>query len=228
MRPTIIVFPGSNCDQDILHSIKNIYGKAPKLIWYQETIPNKTDFIIIPGGFSFGDYLRCGAIAAKSSIISQINKFVSEGTRVLGICNGFQILTEAGFLPGMLLMNKNLKFICKNTHLIVKNNTSKFTNKFNKNETLQMPIAHKVGNYFISKDGLKSLISNNQIILRYSNQKGICSEIENPNGSTYNIAGITNKEGNVMGMMPHPERFYNNKNKDFAMKKILESLLNDS
>ena len=125
-------------------------------------------------------------------------------------------------------MNKNLKFICKNTHLIVKNNTSKFTNKFNKNETLQMPIAHKVGNYFISEDGLKNLISNNQIILRYSNQKGICSEIENPNGSTYNIAGITNKAGNVMGMMPHPERFYNNKNKDFAMKKILESLLNDS
>ena len=228
MKPAIIVFPGSNCDQDILHSIKNIYGKAPKLIWYQETIPNKTDLIIIPGGFSFGDYLRCGAIAAKSNIISQINKFVSKGTRVLGICNGFQILTEAGFLPGMLLMNKNLKFICKNTHLIVKNNTSKFTNKFNKNETLQMPIAHKVGNYFISKDGLKSLISNNQIILRYSNQKGICSEIENPNGSTYNIAGITNKAGNVMGMMPHPERFYNNKNKDFAMKKILESLLNDS
>ena len=228
MKPAIIVFPGSNCDQDILHSIKNIYGKAPKLIWYQETIPNKTDLIIIPGGFSFGDYLRCGAIAAKSNIISQINKFVSKGTRVLGICNGFQILTEAGFLPGMLLMNKNLKFICKNTHLMVTNNTSKFTNKFNKNETLQMPIAHKVGNYFISKDGLKSLISNNQIILRYSNQKGICSEIENPNGSTYNIAGITNKAGNVMGMMPHPERFYNNKNKDFAMKKILESLLNDS
>ena len=228
MKPAIIVFPGSNCDQDILHSIKNIYGKAPKLIWYQETIPNKTDLIIIPGGFSFGDYLRCGAIAAKSNIISQINKFVSKGTRVLGICNGFQILTEARLLPGMLLMNKNLKFICKNTHLIVKNNTSKFTNKFNKNETLQMPIAHKVGNYFISKDGLKSLISNNQIILRYSNQKGICSEIENPNGSTYNIAGITNKAGNVMGMMPHPERFYNNKNKDFAMKKILESLLNDS
>ena len=228
MKPAIIVFPGSNCDQDILHSIKNIYGKAPKLIWYQETIPNKTDLIIIPGGFSFGDYLRCGAIAAKSNIISQINKFVSKGTRVLGICNGFQILTEAGFLPGMLLMNKNLKFICKNTHLIVTNNTSKFTNKFNKNETLQMPIAHKVGNYFISEDGLKNLISNNQIILRYSNQKGICSEIENPNGSTYNIAGITNKAGNVMGMMPHPERFYNNKNKDFAMKKILESLLNDS
>ncbi len=228
MKPAIIVFPGSNCDQDILHSIKNIYGKAPKLIWYQETIPNKTDLIIIPGGFSFGDYLRCGAIAAKSNIISQINKFVSKGTRVLGICNGFQILTEARLLPGMLLMNKNLKFICKNTHLIVKNNTSKFTNKFNKNETLQMPIAHKVGNYFISEDGLKNLISNNQIILRYSNQKGICSEIENPNGSTYNIAGITNKAGNVMGMMPHPERFYNNKNKDFAMKKILESLLNDS
>ena len=110
MRPAIIVFPGSNCDQDILHSIKNIYGKAPKLIWYQETIPNKTDFIIIPGGFSFGDYLRCGAIAAKSNVISQINKFVSKGIKVLGICNGFQILTEAGFLPGMLLMNKNLKF----------------------------------------------------------------------------------------------------------------------
>ena len=225
MKPAIIVFPGSNCDQDILHSIRNIYGKAPKLIWYQETIPNKTDLIIIPGGFSFGDYLRCGAIAAKSNIISQINKFVSKGTRVLGICNGFQILTEARLLPGMLLMNKNLKFICKNTHLIVKNNTSKFTNKFNKNETLQMPIAHKVGNYFISEDGLKSLISNNQIILRSPIK--VFKRNRNPNGSTYNITGITNKTGNVMGMMPHPERFYNNKNKDFAMKNF-RVLLNDS
>ena len=124
MTPSIIVFPGSNCDKDIFNSIQNIYGKSPKLIWYQEKIPKNTDLIVVPGGFSFGDYLRCGAIAAKSTILKQINLFIKKGTPILGICNGFQILTEAGFLPGMLLMNKNLKFICKCVDLLVTNNES--------------------------------------------------------------------------------------------------------
>ncbi len=227
MTTSIIVFPGSNCDRDIFNSMKNIYGKAPKLIWYKNKIPSNTDLIIIPGGFSFGDYLRCGAIAAKSNILKQISFFIRKGTPVLGICNGFQILTEAGFLPGMLLMNRELKFICKNIELLVANNESKFTNSFVLNEKLILPIAHKVGNYYINKKGLQKLIYNNQIVFRYSNSKGECTDSENPNGSIYNIAGIINEKGNVMGMMPHPERYYANMNKDRIMKKIVSSLSND-
>ncbi|MBF95785.1 MAG: Phosphoribosylformylglycinamidine synthase subunit PurQ [Alphaproteobacteria bacterium MarineAlpha9_Bin4] len=227
MTPAIIVFPGSNCDKDILNSIKDISGKYPKLIWYQESIPKNTDFIIIPGGFSFGDYLRCGAIASKSNILKQINLFIKKGTPVLGICNGFQILTEAGFLPGMLLMNKNLKFICKCVNLIVTNTKSKFTNMLNEKEILSLPIAHKVGNYYINESGLRELILNNQVALRYSDEKGTCKDTQNPNGSIYNIAGVTNKKGNVMGMMPHPERYYDNKNKDTVMKKIIVAISNE-
>ncbi len=226
MKPSIIVFPGSNCDKDIFHSIKNIYGKPPNLIWYQNEIPHNTDLIIVPGGFSFGDYLRCGAIAAKSKILKQINLFINKGTPVLGICNGFQILTEAGFLPGMLIMNKSLKFICKCVDLLVTNSVSKFTNTLRNNEILTLPIAHKVGNYYIDNDGLDKLISNNQVVLRYSNIRRQCTDIQNPNGSIYNIAGIVNAKGNVMGMMPHPERFYDDVKKDEIMKKIIVSLSN--
>ena len=227
MKPSIIVFPGSNCDQDIFNSIKNIYGHKPNLIWYQDIIPKNTDIIILPGGFSFGDYLRCGAIAAKSKILKQINDFIKKGTPVLGICNGFQILTEAGFLPGTLLMNKNLKFICKCVNLSVVNTNSSFTNFFSKNDIINLPIAHKVGNYYIDKSKLEKLIINNQIIFRYSSESGKCEQASTPNGSVYNIAGIINEKGNVMGMMPHPERFYNNANKDTVMKKIIESIAND-
>ena len=227
MTPSIIVFPGSNCDQDIFNSIKDIYGHKPNLIWYQDIIPKNTDIIIIPGGFSFGDYLRCGAIAAKSKILKQINDFIKKGTPVLGICNGFQILTEAGFLPGTLLMNKNLNFICKCVNLSVVNTNSSFTNFFSKNDIINLPIAHKVVNYYIDKPKLEKLITNNQIIFRYSSKSGKCEESSNPNGSVYNIAGIINEKGNVMGMMPHPERFYNNTNKDIVMKKIIESIAND-
>ena len=226
MRTSIIVFPGSNCDKDIFYSITNVLGKSPVLVWYKEEIPSNTDLIIIPGGFSFGDYLRCGSIAAKSNILKQINLFIKKGTKVLGICNGFQILTEAGFLPGMLLMNKSLKFICRNVNLRVTNNFNSFTSGFKMHETIEMPIAHKVGNYFINKEGLNKLLNNNQVVFRYSDKIGKCTNLENPNGSTYNIAGIIDTKGSIMGMMPHPERYYNNKNKDFIMKKILESLTN--
>ena len=226
MKTSIIVFPGSNCDKDIFYSITNVLGRSPVLVWYQEEIPSNTDLIIIPGGFSFGDYLRCGSIAAKSKILKQINLFIKKGTKVLGICNGFQILTEAGFLPGMLLMNKSLKFICRNVNLRVTNNFSSFTSGFKMYETIEMPIAHKVGNYFINKEGLNKLLNNNQVVFRYSDKIGQCTNLENPNGSTYNIAGIIDTKGSIMGMMPHPERYYNNKNKDFTMKKILESLTN--
>ena len=164
MKIAIIVFPGSNCDKDIYNSINDIVGKAPKLIWYQETIPHKTDLIIIPGGFSFGDYLRCGAIAAKSNILNQIHSFIKKGASVIGICNGFQILTEAGLLPGMLIMNKNLRFICRCVDLLVTNRENQFTNALADKEIIRLPIAHKVGNYHIDNKGLKSLIENNQIV----------------------------------------------------------------
>ena len=170
--------------------------------------------------------MRSGAIAAKSKILRQINTFINKGTPILGICNGFQILTEAGFLPGTLLMNKYLKFICKSVNLSVVNNQSNFTNLFSKNETISLPIAHKVGNYYIKKNELEKLKINDQIIFRYSSNTGNCDQNNNPNGSVYNIAGIINEKGNVMGMMPHPERYYNNTNKDLIMKKIVESIFN--
>ena len=159
MISSIIVFPGSNCDKDIFNSLKDIYGRYPYLVWYQDKIPKKTDLIIIPGGFSFGDYLRCGAIAAKSKILKEIDEFIKKGVSVLGICNGFQILTEAGFLPGTLLMNKSLKFICKCVNLSVENNESNFTKLFDKKQTINLPIAHKVGNYYVNKNDLDKLIS---------------------------------------------------------------------
>ena len=221
MKPSIVVFPGSNCDQDIFNSIKDIYGLSPNLVWYQYIIPKKTDIIIIPGGFSFGDYLRCGAIAAKSKILRQINTFINKGTPILGICNGFQILTEAGFLPGTLLMNKYLKFICKSVNLSVVNNQSNFTNLFGKNETISLPVAHKVGNYYVKQNELEKLKINDQIIFRYSSNTGNCDQNNNPNGSVYNIAGIINEKGNVMGMMPHPERYYKNTNKDLIIMNVL-------
>lgn len=226
MNSVVIVFPGSNCDKDVYNSINEVTGKKPKLIWYKDEIPRNSDLIILPGGFSFGDYLRCGAIASKSSILHQIKDFIKKNTPILGICNGFQILIEAGFLPGMLLMNKSLKFICKSVNLVVSNNNTRFTKNFKHNEIVSMPVAHKVGNYFIPKKGLEKLILNDQILFRYSDIEGSYNEDNNPNGSINNIAGIMNEKGNVLGMMPHPERVYGN-NKDLNMKKIIMSLCNE-
>ena len=225
MKSSVIVFPGSNCDRDIAVALEKMQFKN-QMVWHKDTKLPKSDLIVIPGGFSYGDYLRSGAIAGKSLIIDEVIKAANSGCLVLGICNGFQILTEAGFLPGMLLMNKSLKFICRNVNLRVTNNFNSFTSGFKMHETIEMPIAHKVGNYFINKEGLNKLLNNNQVVFRYSDKIGQCTNLENPNGSTYNIAGIINTKGSIMGMMPHPERYYNNKNKDFTMKKILESLTN--
>ena len=197
----------------------------PKLVWYLDDIPDRTDLVIIPGGFSYGDYLRSGAIAAKSNIMSKIIKLSGKGIPIIGICNGFQILTEANLLPGTLVLNNNLKFICKNVFLKITNSKSLFTNSFSSNEIIQLPIAHKSGNYRIDNNNFKELVDNNQIVMRYSSQSGVCKDEFNPNGSIYNIAGIINKKGNILGMMPHPERHSGNINVDIYMKKILKSIL---
>lgn len=208
MKFGVIIFPGSNCDHDALYATSANLGSESVAIWHKETsIPEDVDCIILPGGFSYGDYLRCGSIASFSPIMSEVIKFANKGGIVIGICNGFQILTESGLLPGTLLRNKNLNFICKDVYLKVENNITIFTNVHSKNEVLRIPVAHGEGNYYASNEVLEELEKNNQIIFRYTNSDGeVCNDC-NPNGSLNNIAGIINKEGNVLGMMPHPERY---------------------
>ena len=224
MNVSIIVFPGSNCDLDIFNSILSITNIKPKLIWYDDYIPKNTDFIIIPGGFSFGDYLRSGAIASTSKIIKQVYQLSKKGLPILGICNGFQILTEAKLLPGTLIMNKNLKFVCKEVKLKIINNTSIFTKKIN-DEVIELPIAHRMGNYTISNEELNEVINKDQIAFKYCSSQGKCDEQSNPNGSIQNIAGILSKNKRVLGMMPHPERFKSLRSKDVIMRKIIRSMI---
>lgn len=206
MKAGIIVFPGSNCDQDCYYVLKEIIGFDTEYIWHKDKKLKKYDLIVIPGGFSFGDYLRCGAIASKSPIMDSIVKYGESGGLIIGICNGFQVLTEAGLLPGALMRNKNLKFICKDVTISVDCINSPFTSYYTNGEVLNIPIAHMDGNYFIDNDGLNQLKENNQIVFRYCSSSGIVDDESNPNGSLYNIAGIINKNRNVLGMMPHPER----------------------
>ncbi|MCL1935644.1 MAG: phosphoribosylformylglycinamidine synthase subunit PurQ [Defluviitaleaceae bacterium] len=201
MKFAVVVFPGSNCDGDMYYAIKDELSAEVSYVWHTETNLDKYDAIMIPGGFSYGDYLRCGAIAAYSPIISAIKKAAENGKIVLGICNGFQILTEIGLLPGALLRNKNMKFICKMSTLVVENSNTIFTNKYENKENVTFAIAHGEGNYYCDDKTLEKLKSNNRIIFTYKN---------NPNGSLENIAGIVNEKGNVLGMMPHPERVVNN------------------
>lgn len=204
MQSTVIIFPGSNCDRDIAVALEQFNFKN-SMIWHNETKIPKSDLIVLPGGFSYGDYLRTGCIAAKSKIIREVVEFANKGGLVLGICNGFQILIEAGLLPGTLLKNKNLNFLCKNVHLKITNNSNNFLSKFDK-EIIELHIAHNDGNYFINNDNLRKLEDNNQIAFMYCDKDGKISEKSNPNGSIKNIAGIFNKKQNILGMMPHPER----------------------
>lgn len=202
----VVVFPGSNCDHDAYHVCKYVMGQEAEFLWHKEADLKESDVIILPGGFSYGDYLRCGAIARFSPVMKEVVRFAENGGTVLGICNGFQILVEAGLLPGVLLRNRSLKFICKYLYVHVVNANTRFTSATTPGEVLKIPIAHGEGNYFTDADTLNSLQSNNQIIFRYSTRDGEVSEDANPNGSLSNIAGIINATGNVMGMMPHPER----------------------
>jgi len=204
MKSSVIIFPGSNCDRDVDVALKK-FGFKNQMVWHNDSQIPKSDLIVLPGGFSYGDYLRCGSIAAKSKIIKSVIDFANSGGLVIGICNGFQILIETGILPGALLTNKYLKFICKNVFVKLNKDESKYFKNIKKN-VLELHIAHYDGNYFCSKDELKSLEDNNQIAASYCGQNGEVAEKFNPNGSINNIAGIFNKNKNIIGMMPHPER----------------------
>ncbi len=204
MKSSVIIFPGSNCDRDMDVALKK-FGFKNQMVWHNDQSIPKSDLIVLPGGFSYGDYLRCGSIASKSKIINSVIDFANSGGLVLGICNGFQILTETGLLSGILQQNKFLNFICKNIFVKVKNKENKYFKNIKKN-VLELHIAHNEGNYFCSNDELKSLEDNNQIAITYCNVLGLEEETYNPNGALKNIAGIFNKNKNVLGMMPHPER----------------------
>ena len=203
MKSHVIVFPGSNCDRDIAVSIKNISGNAPEMVWHKETSIDASDLIVVPGGFSYGDYLRCGAIASTSPIMKDVVKKANDGVPIIGICNGFQILIESSLLDGALMRNESLSFICKDIFIKSKNNSSIFTKNTN---IARMPIAHNEGNYFVSSDQLKKIQDNDQIAFQYCDYSGNIDSASNPNGSLENIAGVLNKQKNVLGMMPHPER----------------------
>ncbi|HEX9757411.1 MAG TPA: phosphoribosylformylglycinamidine synthase subunit PurQ [Nitrospiria bacterium] len=206
MRFGILNFPGSNCDHDCYWVVKNLFSQNVEFVWHKETSLSSFDVMIIPGGFSYGDYLRCGAIARFSPVMKALEKYVKQGGLVLGICNGFQILLESGILPGVMLRNQSLKFVCKDVFLKVENNRIPFTRSNQENDILKLPIAHADGNYFVDSKTLKEMEKNHQIVFRYCNAEGKLSEPSNPNGSLHHIAGICNKEGNVLGLMPHPER----------------------
>jgi len=198
MKFAVLVFPGSNCDIDMYHAIKDELGEEVEYVWHDATDLSEFEGVLVPGGFSYGDYLRCGAMANQSNVMAEVKKFAEAGKPVLGVCNGFQILTEAGLLPGALLRNKNLKFMCRTVGLKVENNDTLFTNQYEAGQIINIPIAHGEGNYFCDENTLAQLKANNQIVFTYSG--------ENPNGSLEDIAGIINERGNVLGMMPHPER----------------------
>ena len=223
MRSAVIVFPGSNCDHDMYHALQ-ILGHDVQYIWHKNPNLDDFDLVVLPGGFSYGDYLRAGAIAHFSPIMQEVIQFAKKGKFLMGICNGFQILTETGLLPGALLRNQNLQFLCQQVYLRVENHQTHFTNSIPKGKHLKVPIAHGEGNYFIDQDGLNELKDNHQIVFRYVDKNDNIIPEVNPNGSLESIAGIINKEGNVLGMMPHPERAVESLLGSSDGKLIFESL----
>jgi phosphoribosylformylglycinamidine synthase I len=204
MKSSVITFPGSNCDRDMDVALSK-FGFKNKMVWHNDQELPKSDLIVLPGGFSYGDYLRCGSMASKSKIMHSVINFAKSGGLVMGICNGFQILVESGLVPGVLLRNKYLQFICKNVHVKIDNEENSFFKNLDK-KVLEFHIAHNEGNYFCTSDQLKEIEDNNQIAIYYCDKNGNTNDQTNPNGSIKNIAGILNKEKNVLGMMPHPER----------------------
>jgi len=206
MKFGIVTFPGSNCDQDMVYVLQDLLGKEVVKLWHKDTDLQGVDMVVLPGGFSYGDYLRSGAIAKFSPIMNEVINHANKGGYVMGICNGFQILTESGLLEGALLHNNNQRFICKNVNLKAVSSSAAITKDLNSNATFKIPIAHGEGRFHASDDTLKSLQDNDQILFSYCDEEGNINEESNPNGSLLNIAGITNKTKNVFGMMPHPER----------------------
>lgn len=235
MKIGVVIFPGSNCDRDALDAAHQLLGGtwdgmnaqtgSVTPIWHGDNTLPALDLVIVPGGFSYGDYLRSGAMAAHSPIMREIKKHAEAGRYVIGICNGFQILTESGLLSGVLLRNEKLNFICKEVSLRVENNTRAFTKHYAQHATIRVPVAHHDGNYFVDNDTLKSMEDNGQILFRYCDAAGNITSAANPNGSLSNIAGICNKEGNVMGMMPHPERVIDALTGGIDGRKLFTSLL---
>ncbi len=206
MKFGVVVFPGSNCDYDTFNVLQDVFRMETVFLWHKDHDIKDVDCIILPGGFSYGDYLRSGAIARFSPLMQEIKEFALRGGLVLGICNGFQVLLELGLLPGAMLRNKNLKFLCQHVHIRIEEEKTPFTNKGKKGQVLRIPIAHFDGNYFDSAEGIETLKKNNQSVFRFSEADGLISDEGNVNGSKESVAGIINTAGNVMGMMPHPER----------------------
>lgn len=217
MKFAVLVFPGSNCDIDCFKAVEETVGQTVDYVWHTSTDLSAYDCIIVPGGFSYGDYLRCGAISRFAPVMNEVAKAAEQGKYIIGICNGFQILTEAGLLPGALLRNEGMKFICHDSVLKVENNNTPFTREYEAGEEIVIPIAHGEGNYYCDEETLAEITANNQIVFTYKN---------NPNGSLNNIAGVSNKAGNVVGMMPHPERAVNEVLGTTDGKRMFTSILN--
>lgn len=218
MKSAVILCPGLNRDRDMLYALETITGRKPATVWHTDTDIPDVDLIVIPGGFSYGDYLRCGAIAARSPVLQTVIERAAKGVHILGVCNGFQILTEAGLLPGALMRNAGLKFICKEVQLKTVNARTAFSNAFKEGEVWRCPIAHHDGNYFADADTLKAIEDNGQVVFRYADG-------QNPNGSLNDIAGIVNAKGNVLGMMPHPENLIEDLQGGSDGRKLFESLV---
>ncbi len=218
MKSAVVLFPGINRERDMMMALESVTGETPHLVWHTESSLPKVDLVVVPGGFSYGDYLRCGAIAARSPIMRDIQEKSLKGLKVLGVCNGFQIITEAGLLPGALVRNAGLKFVCKEVTLTVENNSTWFTNKIKKGASIQCPIAHGEGNYICEADTLQALEAENRVVFRYAAG-------QNPNGAMNDIAGIVNEKGNVIGMMPHPENMIEPLHGKMDCKPLFESLL---
>jgi phosphoribosylformylglycinamidine synthase subunit PurQ / glutaminase len=206
MRACVIVFPGSNCDRDVKVALEAVSGQPVHMVWHGETSIPASDLIVLPGGFAFGDYLRCGAMAAHSPVMREVVAKAKVGMPVLGICNGFQVLTETGLLPGVLMRNASLKFVCKDVHLRVEQTDTLYTNRYGKGEVIRIPIAHGDGNYFADTATLQSLEAEGQVVFRYVDRAGMVARDANPNGAQHAIAGICDKTRRILGMMPHPER----------------------
>jgi phosphoribosylformylglycinamidine synthase subunit PurQ / glutaminase len=225
IRASVIVFPGSNCDRDIKVAMEAVTGAPVTMVWHGDSEVPACDVMLLPGGFSYGDYLRCGAMAAQSPIMRDVVAKAKAGTPLLGVCNGFQVLLETGLLPGALMRNASLKFICRDVHMTCDNNETFFTNCYRKGEVVRIPIAHHDGNYFASDDDISRLEGDGRVVFRYCDTDGNATPEANPNGSVANIAGITDTTGRIVGMMPHPERLFETALGGTDGRRVFESAL---